>query len=58
MDSALEPIAQKTDVVCAEVPNVVLHHNGVNDDLCCAENTACWEFHVVHSHDSEGIGIE
>ena len=33
IDSAPEPIGRKTDFVWAEVPNVVLHHPGVNDDV-------------------------
>ena len=46
IDSALEPIGQKTDFVRVEVPNVVLHRPGVNDDLRCASGTACYEFLV------------
>ena len=46
IDSAPEPIGRKTDFVQVEVPNVVLHHPGVNDDLCCADGTACCKFLV------------
>ena len=47
IDSAPDPIGQKTDDVCAEVLNVVLCHTGVRDDLGCADSTLCWEFLVV-----------
>ena len=46
IDSVLEPIGRKTDFVQVEVPNVVLRHPGVNDDLCCANGTVCCEFLV------------
>ena len=46
-DSAPDPIGRKTDDVHAEVPNVVLYHTRVRDDLGCADSTLRWEFLVV-----------
>ena len=47
IDSAPDPIGQKTDDVPVEVLNVVLHHTRVRDDLGCADSTLHWEFLVV-----------
>ena len=47
IDSAPDPIGQKTDGVHAEVPNVVLCHTVVKDDLCYADSTLHWEFLVI-----------
>ena len=47
IDSAPDLIGQKTDDVHVEVPNVVLRHTRVRDDLGCDDSTLCWEFLVV-----------
>ena len=44
IDSASEPMEQKTDDVHVEVPNVALHCTRVRSDLGCADSTPCCKF--------------